>query len=145
MTTGGGGNSGTEKQIIKKQTQGNSCLISSLIWGVVYYSSFLMGICTLVLNYWNLLYLLWRLKCSCSTASTVSLCMLPPPRLLTARSTRCSLPMRTCWSPSTPFSLHSMVMVKMAWERELCSFMLVAPTEPYKKKTHSGFGFLSGL
>lgn len=49
---------------------------------------------------------------------------------LTARSTRCSLPMRTCIFPSTPFSLHSIVIVKIAWERELCSFILVAPTEP---------------
>lgn len=53
--------------------------------------------------------------------------------LLTARSTRCSLPMRTCMFPSTPFSLHSMVIVKMACERELCSFMFVAPTEPFNR------------
>lgn len=41
--------------------------------------------------------------------------------------------MRTCMFPSTPFSLHSMVIVKMACERELCSFMFVAPTEPFKR------------
>lgn len=51
----------------------------------------------------------------------------------TAKSTKCSFPMRTCWLPSTPFSLHSMVMVKIAWERELCSFMFVAPTDPKHK------------
>ena len=49
---------------------------------------------------------------------------------LTAKSTRCSFPMRTWFWPSGPFSLHSTVMVKMAWERDDLSFMFVAPTEP---------------
>lgn len=59
--------------------------------------------------------------------------------LLTARSTRCSLPMRTCMFPSTPFSLHSIVIVKMACERELCSFMFVAPTEPLNREKKQCF------
>lgn len=56
------------------------------------------------------------------------------PWTLTARSTRCSFPMHTCWFPSRPFSLRSMVMVKMACERELCSFMFVAPTDPERRR-----------
>jgi hypothetical protein len=33
-----------------------------------------------------------------------------------ARSTRFNLPILTCWTPSAPFSLHSIVTVKMAWD-----------------------------
>uniref|UniRef100_A0A4W5MZ31 Uncharacterized protein n=1 Tax=Hucho hucho TaxID=62062 RepID=A0A4W5MZ31_9TELE len=50
---------------------------------------------------------------------------------LPARSTRFSFPTRMWFSPSTPSSLHSMVMTKMACDRELCSFMLVEPTERF--------------
>lgn len=67
---------------------------------------------------------------------------------LTAKSTRCSFPMRTwCW-PSGPFSLHSTVMVKIAWEREDLSFMFVAPTEPaikqkFTNKNHCSYSKLN--
>ena len=57
---------------------------------------------------------------------------------LTARSTKWSLPARTLCLPSGPLSLHSTVTVKIAWDRELCAFMLVAPTTPthvYKQQT----------
>ena len=54
--------------------------------------------------------------------------------LLTAKSTRCSFPTLTCCCPSGPFSLHSMVTVNIACERELCRFMLVAPVTPMKPK-----------
>uniref|UniRef100_A0A3B4C4D6 Uncharacterized protein n=1 Tax=Pygocentrus nattereri TaxID=42514 RepID=A0A3B4C4D6_PYGNA len=50
-------------------------------------------------------------------------------RSLPARSTRLSLPTRMWLRPSGPGCPHSTVMVKMACERELCSFMLVKPTE----------------
>jgi len=53
--------------------------------------------------------------------------------LLTARSTRWSLPARTLCLPSGPLSLHSMVTVNIAWDRELCAFILVAPTAPVGK------------
>ena len=49
---------------------------------------------------------------------------------LTARSTICNFPiLRCCW-PSSPFSLLSIVMVNIAWEREDVAFMLVDPTAP---------------
>uniref|UniRef100_A0A3B5BLB6 Uncharacterized protein n=1 Tax=Stegastes partitus TaxID=144197 RepID=A0A3B5BLB6_9TELE len=50
-------------------------------------------------------------------------------RSLPARSTMFSFPTRMWSSPSGPTSLHSTVMTKMAWERELRSFMLVKPTD----------------
>uniref|UniRef100_A0A3B4A8V7 Uncharacterized protein n=1 Tax=Periophthalmus magnuspinnatus TaxID=409849 RepID=A0A3B4A8V7_9GOBI len=50
---------------------------------------------------------------------------------LPAKSTRFSFPMRMWLSPSKPTSLHSTVMTKMACDRELCSFMLVAPTDRF--------------
>ena len=44
------------------------------------------------------------------------------------------LPILTwCW-PSGPFSLHSTVMEKIAWERDDLSFMFVDPTEPIIKQ-----------
>jgi len=43
---------------------------------------------------------------------------------LPARSTRFNLPTRITFFPPTP--LISIVIIKIAWERELCSFMLVA-------------------
>jgi hypothetical protein len=43
-----------------------------------------------------------------------------------ARSTRLSLPALMCWAPSLPSSLHSTVTMKMACDRELCTFMFVA-------------------
>uniref|UniRef100_A0A8C5A1R1 Uncharacterized protein n=1 Tax=Gadus morhua TaxID=8049 RepID=A0A8C5A1R1_GADMO len=49
-------------------------------------------------------------------------------RSLPARSTMLSLPTRMWSSPSGPASLHSTVTTKMAWERELRSFMWVKPT-----------------
>uniref|UniRef100_A0A3B1JZH9 Uncharacterized protein n=1 Tax=Astyanax mexicanus TaxID=7994 RepID=A0A3B1JZH9_ASTMX len=48
---------------------------------------------------------------------------------LPARSTKLSFPTRMWLRPSGPGCPHSTVMVKMACERELCSFMLVKPTE----------------
>ncbi len=45
------------------------------------------------------------------------------------------LPIRTCCWPSTPLSLRSIVIVNIACEREECSFMFVAPTEPSNTKT----------
>uniref|UniRef100_A0A8D3APP5 Uncharacterized protein n=1 Tax=Scophthalmus maximus TaxID=52904 RepID=A0A8D3APP5_SCOMX len=50
-------------------------------------------------------------------------------RSLPARSTMFSLPTRMWSSPSGPTSLHSTVTTKMAWDRELRSFMLVKPTD----------------
>ena len=50
--------------------------------------------------------------------------------ILTAKSTICSLPARTCCCLSAPVSLRSTVIEKIACDLELCSFMLVAPTEP---------------
>uniref|UniRef100_A0A8C6M6N3 Uncharacterized protein n=1 Tax=Nothobranchius furzeri TaxID=105023 RepID=A0A8C6M6N3_NOTFU len=58
---------------------------------------------------------------------------------LPARSTRLSFPTRMWFSPSTPSSLHSTVMTKMACERELCSFMFVAPTERFWLPTFMTF------
>uniref|UniRef100_A0A3Q3GSV3 Uncharacterized protein n=1 Tax=Labrus bergylta TaxID=56723 RepID=A0A3Q3GSV3_9LABR len=63
---------------------------------------------------------------SLSPAAPVLVC-----RSLPAKSTRFSLPTLMWFSPSTPSSLHSTVMTKMACERELCSFMLVAPTDRF--------------
>ena len=49
---------------------------------------------------------------------------------LTARSTICNFPiLRCCW-PSSPFSLLSIVMVNIAWERDEVAFILVDPTAP---------------
>uniref|UniRef100_A0A4W5PYB9 Uncharacterized protein n=1 Tax=Hucho hucho TaxID=62062 RepID=A0A4W5PYB9_9TELE len=50
-------------------------------------------------------------------------------RSLPARSTMFSFPTRMWSSPSAPFSLHSTVIMKMAWDRELRSFILVNPTD----------------
>uniref|UniRef100_A0A8C6SK97 Uncharacterized protein n=1 Tax=Neogobius melanostomus TaxID=47308 RepID=A0A8C6SK97_9GOBI len=61
-------------------------------------------------------------------------------RSLPARSTRFSFPMRRWFSPSTPSSLHSTAMTKMACDRELCSFMLVAPTDRFWLPTSMTFG-----
>ena len=61
---------------------------------------------------------------------------------LTAKSTRCNFPTLTCCSPSGPFSLHSIVTVNIAWDRELCRFIFVAPVTPetcnmyYRKMCH---------
>ena len=54
--------------------------------------------------------------------------------ILTAKSTICNLPARTCCCLSGPVSLRSTVIEKIACDRELCSFMLVAPTEPVVNK-----------
>ncbi len=65
----------------------------------------------------------------------------PPLKILTAKSTRCSFPTLTLCFPSGPLSLHSIVTVKIAWDRELVAFMLVAPTTPKleEKKTNKLF------
>lgn len=52
---------------------------------------------------------------------------------LTAKSVRCSFPTLTWYEPSGPFSLHSIVTVNIACERELCSFICVDPTDPETK------------
>lgn len=48
----------------------------------------------------------------------------------TAKSTMCNFPIRRCCCPSSPFSLRSIVMVKIACERDDAAFILVAPTDP---------------
>ena len=42
----------------------------------------------------------------------------------------CNFPIRRCCCPSAPFSLRSIVIVKIACERDDAAFMLVAPTDP---------------
>ena len=63
-----------------------------------------------------------------SPSAPVLLC-----RSLPARSTKLSFPTLYFFfaSSSESFKLHSMVMMKMACERELCSFMFVEPTDRF--------------